>query len=100
MILVSGEVEIRPEHRDEAVDLARWMMAETARETGCLTYRFYADLENPDRIRVFELWESQSALDAHIASEHMAEFNRRLPEMLAAAPDIRRYEIDDGERLV
>jgi len=100
MILVSGEVQVRPERRDAAVELARWMMTETAKESGCVAYRFYADLEDPDRIRVFELWESQAALGAHFETEHMAEFNRRLPEMLASAPDIRRYETDAGERLL
>ena len=93
MIVVSGELEIRADRRDEAVELVRWMMAETAKENGCLTYRFYSDLENPALFRVFEEWESGEDLAAHSKSSHMTEFREKIAGMLAGAPRIAKYEI-------
>jgi len=37
-------------------------------EDGCLEYTFAADPLEPDRVILFERWESQAALDAHIAA--------------------------------
>lgn len=99
MIVVSGTVEVRPDMRAHAVELIRWLMAETAKEQGCQTYRFYADLEKPELFRVFEEWESAEALAAHSKSEHMAEFYKEAANMLAGAPDITKYEIADSGKL-
>jgi hypothetical protein len=37
-------------------------------EAGCLEYTFGADPIDPSRVVLFERWESQAALDAHIAA--------------------------------
>lgn len=93
MIVVSGEIEVQSSRRDEAMEMARWMMAETAKEAGCLTYRFYSDIENPALFRVFEEWDSDDALAAHFKAPHMAEFQEKIAGMLAGAPRITRYEV-------
>lgn len=99
MIVVSGTVEVRSEMRAHAIELIRWLMAETAKEQGCLTYRFYADLEKPEVFRVFEEWVSDEALAAHSKSAHMAEFYSQAASMLAGAPEITRYEIANSGKL-
>ena len=65
MILVSGTAKIRPERRHEVIQLAVWMQTQTQSEPGCMQYRFYADLEHPDTILVFEQWENDEALRLH-----------------------------------
>lgn len=99
MIVVSGTVEVRPDMRAHAVELIRWLMAETVKEPGCKTYRFYADLEKPELFRVFEEWESAAALAAHSKSAHMAEFYKEAASMLAGAPEITKYEVVSSEAL-
>ena len=37
-------------------------------EDGCLEYTFAADPLEADRVILFERWESQAALDAHLAA--------------------------------
>ncbi len=93
MIVVSGEIEVRADKREAAQELALWLMAETAKEAGCITYRFYGDLEKPELFRVFEEWETDDALAAHFKAPHMAEFQQKIAGMLAGAPKITRYEI-------
>lgn len=95
MIVVSGTVRVRPGLRQEAVERAVWMQALVESEPGCLSYRFYADLEHPDLFRVFEVWESDAALKAHFQTPHMAEFNRALAGLLAEKPQITRYAVSE-----
>jgi len=99
MIVISGTVEVQPDKRQQVIELARMMMAETAKEEGNISYRFYTDIENDNVFRVFEQWKSPEALDAHFTTDHMAELNRKLPDLIAAPPELTRYEIADSARL-
>lgn len=99
MIVVSGTAQIQAEKREQAVALFQRLMRETVKEQGNISYRFYADIEDENVFRVFEEWQSQDAIDAHFATEHMAELNRELPGLVAAAPELTRYEIADSAPL-
>jgi quinol monooxygenase YgiN len=93
MTVVAGTVRVRPEKRDEAIRVALTMARATQAESGCRTYRFYADLEDPAVFFIFEEWESEEALGAHFQTEHMAAFQAALPELVAGPPDIRFYSV-------
>jgi quinol monooxygenase YgiN len=93
MTVVAGTVRVRPERRDEAVRVALTMARATQAESGCRTYRFYADLEEPAVFFIFEEWESEEALGAHFQTEHMAAFQAALPELVSGPPDIRFYNV-------
>lgn len=93
MIVVSGTVAIRPDKREEAVAAAVTMANATAAEKGCLTYRFYADIEDPHLFRIFEEWETEEALQAHFQTPHMAAFNQTLPQLVAGPADIKMYVV-------
>jgi quinol monooxygenase YgiN len=93
MTVVAGTVRVRPEKRDEAIRVALAMAKATQAESGCRTYRFYADLEDPAVFFIFEEWESEEALGAHFRTEHMAAFQAALPGLVAGPPDIRFYTV-------
>lgn len=93
MLVVAGEIEIDPEHREEAVDAAQAMMTATRREAGCLTYVLTADLGDPGRFRIFEEWESQEALDAHFETPHMKAFQSAMAKLGVRRLDVKRYEV-------
>jgi quinol monooxygenase YgiN len=93
VIIITGLVAVRAEMREEAVALGRWMAEETERESGCVRYRFYADLADPNLFLLFEEWETEAALRAHFQTPHMARFTAALPGIVGAPPVITRYEI-------
>ncbi|RIL08100.1 MAG: antibiotic biosynthesis monooxygenase [Proteobacteria bacterium] len=93
MIVVAGEIDIDPAHRDGAVAAAVRMMEATRGEPGCISYAFSADLAEPGRFRIFEEWESQQALDAHFAAPHMAAFQRAVAGFGVRRIAIQRYEV-------
>jgi quinol monooxygenase YgiN len=93
MIVVAGTVAIQPGKREDALRVARTMARATEAEPGCVRYRFYADVTDPDTFFVFEEWESEEALVRHFQTPHMRVFQQELPGFLAGRPDIRRYTV-------
>jgi quinol monooxygenase YgiN len=99
MIIVAGSVLVQEGKRERATELAVATSKATKAEAGCVDYTFYSDLANPNRFFIFEVWETQAALDDHFKTDHMRVFNQHLPEVLAAKPKIMRYEVSSAAPL-
>ena len=92
MIIISGTVRIKPEMRETAVSTALTLSAASEAEAGCMMYRFYSDLRDPNTFFLYEEWETEEALAAHFSMPHMIAFQAELPRLLAAEPIIKRYD--------
>ena len=100
MLVLAGTVKVKPEKRSEAVRAALKMAKASQAEPGCRAYAFYADLEDPNTVLIFECWESDAALQAHFQSPHMAEFNAAIAGFLAALPSFDRYEVSAVNKMM
>ena len=78
MIVISGFMDINPNDVEAARAATIAMMTESEKEDGCIRYRFYQDVEHPHLFHVYEEWESEEALAAHAASDHMAEWRAKI----------------------
>lgn len=78
MIVVAGDIFIHEGKRAEAIAAMVAVARATQQEAGCRRYNFYADLEDEHRFLVYEEWESQAHLDAHLSVDnppaHMVAF--------------------------
>jgi quinol monooxygenase YgiN len=93
MIVVQVEVVIEPGSADQVRDAVAKMEQATRREPGCLKYAFSVDVTDPGMVRVTERWESLDAIKAHLASPHMAEFNKAVMALRPKGLDIKAYEV-------
>ena len=94
MLVVGGSFEIDPEDRDAFIAARHESMRTSRAEEGCLEYTFAADPIEAGRVILFERWESQEALDAHLAAI------RQKPQVSSPSPkaaSIVIYEVA-GER--
>src|SRR5262245_49303064 len=66
MVIVGGSFELEPSDRDQLIASRVDMMQTSRDEPGCIEYTFSADAIGPRRVVLFERWESQDALDAHL----------------------------------
>jgi quinol monooxygenase YgiN len=73
-IIVTGTIDLDPSKRDGFIAAANECMRETRAEEGNEAYAFSADLDDPGRFYVTELWASQGAMDTHMAITHLAAF--------------------------
>ena len=66
MVIVGGEFELDPSQREQFIADRAELMRESRAEPGCIEYTFAADPLTPGRVVLFERWEDQAALDAHL----------------------------------
>ena len=83
MLIVAGTLHVEPARRGELMSLAQPMIEASRREEGCRDYTFTLDDRDPSAIRLFELWDSEQALAAHAASDHMARWRRATEELVS-----------------
>ena len=93
MIVVQVEVVVEPGSASQAREAVTKMEQATRKEAGCLKYAFSVDISDPGMIRVTERWESMDAIRAHMASPHMADFNRAIIALKPQGLDIKAFEI-------
>ncbi len=91
--VVSGEIRIDPRDFDAAVALIEPLVSATRAETGCIEYDFWVDPRDRGRVRVFEEWESELAMDEHNASTHLATFYATMAALRITSVDLSRFEI-------
>ena len=92
MIVVTGEFRFTQGRDDDVRAAMIDMMNDTAKEAGCLHYRFYRDVENPGVYRVYEEWESDAHLADHAASAHMQVYRGRLKEIGVVSRKVKKME--------
>lgn len=99
MIVVTGTIELAAEDSETLIEPVIEVMRLTALEKGCIVYRFYRDLENAALFRIYEEWDSQADLDAHLKSPHIAEFGKALRSVRVVGQSIKVLEIESVRAL-
>lgn len=97
MIIVHGTFPVKPEFRDDALTMMRRMAVASRAEYGCISYEFYVGLSDPNKLLLFQEWESVEALQGHFETDHMEEFLRDLPNVLNGEVSTRRYEVRSSD---
>lgn len=93
MIAILGQIDVHSDDFEDLKGLAATMMAETAKEAGCLKYAFAEDLLEANRLQLSELWENEGALAAHFRSAHMAAYRAGLKFLRIQNRSVKKYEV-------
>jgi quinol monooxygenase YgiN len=64
MVIVAGFLVVEPLQRENYLTECRDVVRQARQTPGCLEYSISADLLDPDRIDIFERWQSQAAVEA------------------------------------
>lgn len=65
----------------------------TRQEAGCIKYELLQNDSDPTDFTFVEEWASHQALDTHLVSDHFKTAAAKLEGLVAAQPDIRRYNL-------
>lgn len=71
MVAIRSRLTFGPNRIRAGIDAFRTATPATRAEEGCVEFGCCADLADPDTLVVFEVWESQAALDDHLATLHV-----------------------------
>ncbi|SEK76151.1 putative quinol monooxygenase [Streptacidiphilus jiangxiensis] len=88
-VSVVAVLKAKPGREQEMRAQARSMQEASSAEPGCLSYRNYVDPDDPRSWVVVEEWEDRAALDAHLASPHLARSLELSATLLAEPPSMR-----------
>lgn len=95
MIVVAVIVTFDGSNQATVVAAANRVAEITRTEEGCISYEFFADINRPGRMLLFEEWESEQTVNAHLASLHLAEFRSVLDAAGVTGREIKRYVVAD-----
>jgi quinol monooxygenase YgiN len=90
MIIVAGSIHIKPGQRQAFLDLAGSAVEEARAAEGCLDFAVSADVADPDRVNIFERWQSVEALEGFRGSG----MDEAQIAMIARG-SVRRYAAED-----
>ena len=90
MVIVAGHISVEPEQRKSYLAGCMRIVEQARRAVGCLDFAICADLVDPGRVNIFELWESQAALETFRGSGPDTE---QRAAMLTVS--VREYDIAD-----
>ncbi len=90
---VIARVKARPDKVNELLSVLSSLVEPTRKEPGCLSYKLLQNNEDPTDLTLIEEWQSNTALESHFATKHFKDALIKLPNLVAAEPDIRRYHL-------
>jgi quinol monooxygenase YgiN len=96
MVIVGGWFEVDRDERDAFVAGRIEGMRRSRAEPGCIEYVIAPDPLDPGRVVLFERWESQADLDAHLAAARQAPPSDG-PSVTPTSVTVRVYDVT-GER--
>lgn len=80
-VRVIARCEARKGNEDELRALLQGMLAPTRAEQGCKSYELY-ESDSTGRFYFDETWESEAALDKHIATPHFKYLEQAIEKLL------------------
>jgi len=92
MIIVSGSISVTPSRRDAFVAASLEAVVAARSAPGCLDFVVAADPVNPDRVNVYERWETDAAVEAFRGEGPGPHLTADI-----VRADVTRYEISSTE---
>ena len=96
-IIISGTIDMPAENIGPALEEARPLIDGALAEKGCLDYDWCPDPRVPGRIRVFERWETQEDLHAHLNDEWYFNMRDCLGRYGITGAETYKYRVDIQE---
>jgi quinol monooxygenase YgiN len=96
-ILINAVIDLEPDRARRCLMEAQPFIAASRAEPGCTAYDWAIDPAVPDRIHVFEEWESEDALAAHFRDASYAAMRDHIGESGLISARSQKYRCDAVE---
>lgn len=100
MIVQYAVIPIRPDAREEAIDALSELGEASRAEDGVVEYRVTTDIDDEHTVRIFEVYEDQDAVDAHMTSDHFEAFQAQVPDFAGGEVTLMKYDVSDATQLM
>ncbi len=96
MIFIVVKLTIRPEHSGDWLSRVADFTEATRAESGNIFFEWSRSVDDPNQFVLVEAFQDGAA-EAHVGSEHFAEFIGWAPDVVATTPDIVSVQGVPGE---
>jgi len=95
MHALSGYLEFPEDQREVTLAALRDVCDRSRQDAGCIDYWWAEDVEQPNRFRFFECWESIETFEAHQSQPYEAAF---MAEHVSQITGFGAHTLDIAER--
>ena len=96
IIVRIAEIEVHPEHLEAYLDAAKTVGAESvAKEPGVICIFPMHKKESPTSIRIVEIYRSEEAYKAHLATPHFRKYKEGTPHMIKSLELVPMRPLDE-----
>ena len=74
MVTIVAHMRCVPGTEPDILDAAQWFIPATRAEPGCVEFHLHRQLDDPSKFVWYENFKDQAAVDAHVASGHVARW--------------------------
>ena len=101
MIIFRITMNVLPKKQLEFTQTLLSLIEPTGKDTGCLSYAVFCDIEDKNRFTLLEEWETREDLDRHIRSERFSVL-LGTKSLLAKPSEINIHTVShsEGEEVV
>ena len=99
MIVVTGYLDHQPRPACRGRGGHRHPRAAHPRRGRLRQYRYATDVLEPNQINIWEQWESQDAMDAHMGTAHLADFMGVMGTCIGGPLEITRHDIASSSKI-
>ncbi|WP_026693959.1 putative quinol monooxygenase [Peribacillus kribbensis] len=92
MITINAYMQVKPELREEFLEMAEKLIASSRAEEGNNKYELYVDPKAPNSFVMVEEWKDNDAVADHNKSEHFTSFMKAAPEYFEVPLKADLYE--------
>lgn len=92
MLIVEGTFTVEPAVVAKALPAVMTLVQATRSEDGCIDYHFSEEIGSPGTIRVFERWTDRAALEKHLQTQHVAQWNKAAEQFDIVRRTLVTYE--------
>ncbi|OTN83831.1 hypothetical protein A5819_003650 [Enterococcus sp. 7E2_DIV0204] len=86
-VVVNIDFEVIPGMEEEFLKLVYYLIDDSLKEKGNISYRVFKEERSTDRYVVIEHWENQKALNEHLSMPHTNYYNDNVSKYLVIPPN-------------
>ena len=95
MIIITGGIVMKPEHRADAIRLGIEHSTRSRGEPGCIAHNCHVDAEDEARLVFVEEWADMAAVQAHFAVPESGAFVREFAALAVGKPEMRIFAAEE-----
>ena len=98
MIVVIATTHAREGKEDKVRDILTALVVESRQEPGNVQYDLLVGEEDPRRFVIYEVWESEAAMNKHLRSTHVSVAHSFADELNDVPPEVVSYRLIEPTR--